>query len=148
VVDDESHFLYQKPEKTGLKTGEHFGWAGEGLMPMANGHEMDIRPSTFAAIQEQPTPEGAVIPPDGQGIVRIANGILPWKEGGKPMDYFFRQVTPKTDQGAEMIYWERPDGGRVFNAGAIGSGWLLNFDQKWATLFRNVLSHFGVERNA
>lgn len=147
VVDDESHFLYQTPEKTGLKTGEHFGWAGEGLMPMANGHEMDIRPSTFAAIQEQPTPEGAVIPPDGQGMARIANGILPWKEGGKPMDYFFRQVTPKTDQGAEMIYWERPDGGRVFNAGAIGSGWLLNFDQKWATLFRNVLSHFGVERN-
>lgn len=146
VVDDASHFLFHTPEETGLKSGEKFGWAGEGLMPMANGHEMDIRPSTFAALQQLPTPDGAAIPPDGNGIVRIANGILPWKEGGMPMDYFFRQVSPKTDQGAEMIFWQRPDGGIVFNAGAIGSGWVLNYDEKWSTLFRNVLSKFGVNR--
>lgn len=148
VVDDDRHFLFQKPEATGLKSGEKFGWAGEGLMPMANGHEMDIRPSTFLAMQQEPTPDGASIPNDGVGITRIANGIMPWKEGGKPMDYFFRQILPKTDQGAEMIYWERSDGGIVFNAGSIASGWLLHYDPKWATLFRNVLAKFGVTRSS
>ncbi|MEQ1860997.1 MAG: LamG domain-containing protein [Chthoniobacteraceae bacterium] len=145
VVEDASHFLFTTPEKSGLKNGDKFGWA-DGAMPMANGHEMDIRPSTFAALQEEPTPDGAVMPTDPAGIVRIANGILPWAEGGSPMDYYFRKIKPKTDQGGEMIYWVRPDGGRVFNAGAIGSGWVLHADERWATVVRNVLAHFGVER--
>ncbi len=147
VVDDATHFLFNKPEPSGLKNGDKFGWAGDGQMPMANGHEMDIRPSTFAALQEEPTPEGAVMPKDPVGMVRIANGILPWAQGGKAMDYFFRPIKPKTDQGAEMIYWERPDGGRVFNAGAIGSGWLLHYDPRWATVMRNILAHFGVTKS-
>ena len=45
-----------------------------------------------------------------------------------------------------MIYWERPDGGRVFNAGAIGSGWVLHADERWAAVMRNVLAHFGVTK--
>ncbi len=146
VVDDASNFLFNKPEKSGLANGDKFGWAGEGKMPMANGHEMDIRPSTFAVLQEEPSPEGAVVPQDPPGIVRLANGIVPWAQGGKAMDYFFRTIKPKTDQGAEMIYWERPDGGRVFNAGAIGSGWVLHCDERWATVMRNVLAHFGVTK--
>jgi hypothetical protein len=64
------------------------------------------------------------------------------------MDYFFRVIKAKTEQGGEMIYWERPDGGRVFNAGAIGSGWALHADPRWATVVRNVLHHFGVPRPA
>jgi hypothetical protein len=146
VVDDASHFLFNTPEPSGLKAGDKFGWAGEGKMPMANGHEMDIRPSTFAALQQEPSPEGGVPPQDPAGMVRIANGILPWKQGGKAMDYFFRTIQPKNDQGAEMIYWERPDGGRVFNAGAIGSGWVLHVDPRWSTVMRNVLAHFGVPK--
>ena len=145
VVDDASHFLYHTPEESGLKAGDKFGWA-EGKMPMANGHEVDIRPSAFAALQQEPTPDGAVMPSDPTGMVRIANGILPWKEGGTPMDYFFRKITPATDQGGEMIYWERADGGRVFNAGAIGSGWVLHADPRWAAVLRNVLAHFGVPK--
>lgn len=145
VVEDASHFLFTTPEKSGLKNGDKFGWA-EGAMPMANGHEMDIRPSTFAALQQEPTPEGAVMPTDLPGIVRIANGVLPWAEGGTPMDYFFRKIQPKTEQGGEMIYWERPDGGRVFNAGAIGSGWVLHVDERWAAVVRNVLAYFGVTK--
>lgn len=141
VVEDADHFFFNTPEKTGFKKGDTFG-------PMANGHETDIRPSTFAAIQVEPSPDGGVIPPDPAGIKRIANGILPWKEGGQAMDYFFRVIKPKTDQGGEMIYWERPDGGRVFNAGAIGSGWALHADEKWAAVVRNVLHHFGVPKSA
>ncbi|MCX7824753.1 MAG: LamG domain-containing protein [Verrucomicrobiae bacterium] len=147
VVEDEKHFLFNTPEKTGLKNGEKFGWAGEGRPEMANVHEMDIRPSTFAALQEEPTPPGAVLPTDPPGIVRIANGITRWKEGGRATDYFGRVIKPKTEQGGEMIYWERPDGGRVFNAGAIGSGWVLHCDPRWAAVVRNVLHHFGVRRN-
>ena len=147
VVENEEHFLFNRPEPSGLKKGDQFGWA-DGQLPMANGHEMDIRPSTFAALQEEPTPEGAVLPQDPAGMERIANGILPWAEGGTPMDYFFRKIKPKTDQGAEMIYWERPEGGRVFNAGAIGSGWVLHADERWAKVLRNVLAHFGVRKPA
>lgn len=147
VVEDEDNFLFNTPEKTGLKNGDKFGWAGEGKAPMANVHEMDIRPSTFAALQEEPTPAGAVMPTDPPGIARIANGITPWKEGGAPRDYFGRAIKPKTDQGGEMIYWERAAGGRVFNAGAIGSGWVLHCDPRWAAVVRNVLHHFGVRRS-
>jgi hypothetical protein len=145
VAEDTSHYLFNLPEPVGLKPGDKFGWAGEGQLPMANGHEMDIRPSTFAKLQQEPTPAGAVRPTDAPGMVRLANGVLPWSEGGKAMDYFFRPIAPKTEQGAEMIYWERPDGGRVFNAGSIGAGWVLSVDPRMSTLLRNVLAHFGAK---
>ncbi len=45
---------------------------------------------------------------------------------------------------ANVIYWERPEGGRVFHAGSLGSGWGLSADPKFQTLIRNVLAHFGV----
>ncbi|MFH1918779.1 MAG: hypothetical protein ABIP48_02685 [Planctomycetota bacterium] len=46
---------------------------------------------------------------------------------------------------AELIYWERPAGGRVFRAGSIGAGWGLSADPKLQALMRNVLFHFGVK---
>ncbi len=45
-----------------------------------------------------------------------------------------------------MIWWERADGGTVFNAGTIGAGWALHADPRWSTLLRNVLHRFGVDR--
>jgi hypothetical protein len=45
-----------------------------------------------------------------------------------------------------MIYWERPEGGKVFNAGSIGAGWALSEDPRFQKLLGNVLSHFGVTR--
>ena len=48
--------------------------------------------------------------------------------------------------GGEIIYWERPGGGRVFNVGAIGAGWTLAADGKLAALVANALHHFGVPR--
>ncbi len=146
VVEDPDHFLFNKPEKLGFQKGERIGQAGEGQVPMANGHEFDVRPSTLAAMQEQPTPQGAAMPQDPPGIHRIANGIIPWKRGGSAFDYFFRAIKPKTDQGGEMIYWERPDGGRLFNAATIGFGWALLVDPKLQGLLRNVLAHFGVPK--
>jgi N,N-dimethylformamidase len=146
IVDDPEHFLFNQPEKLGLKRGDKFGHAGEGKLPMANGHEIDVRLSTLAALQEEPNPKGATMPSDPPGIVRIANGVIPWSKGGSAFDFFFRKLKPKTEQGGELIYWERPEGGRVFNAGSIGSGWALHADPKFQGLMRNVLAHFGVSR--
>jgi hypothetical protein len=76
-------------------------------MPRAGGQEVDIRRSTFAALQEQPTPAGDSMPRDPPGMTRIANGITNW-EKGMAFDYFFRVIQPRTPQGAEMIYWDGP----------------------------------------
>jgi hypothetical protein len=146
VAERTDHPFFRTPEATGLEPGTRFAWAGEGRLPMANGHEFDVRPSTLAGLQEQPAPEGAAVPDDPPGIVRLANGIIPWSKGGAAFDYFFRPIKPKADQGGEMIDWPRPDGGRVFNAGTIGAGWALDADPRWGALLRNVLHHFGVPR--
>jgi hypothetical protein len=148
VAEAVDHPFFRMPEDAGLKSGDRFGWAGEpGRMPMANGHEFDVRPSTLAALQEQPDPEGSSVPADPPGMIRLANGIIPWSQGGSAFDYFFRPIKPTTDQGGEMIVWDRPEGGHVFNAGSIGSGWALHADPRWAALLRNVLHHFGVPRS-
>ena len=145
VIEDADHFLFHKPEDLGLKKGDRIGTGGDGIR-IANAHEFDIRPSTFARLQEQPSPEGGKVPADPAGLHLLANGEVYWKKGGSAFDYFFRKIAPKTDQGGEMIYWERPEGGRVFNAGTIASGWVLAVDPRMAGLLRNVLAHFGVER--
>jgi len=145
LVENPEHFLFNRPEKIGLKKGDAIGRTDGGIV-MANAHEFDIRPSTFVKLQEQPSPEGGVVPADPPNIQLLANGQVFWKKGGAAYDYFFRRIAPKVDQGGEVIYWERPDGGRVFNAGAIGSGWVLHADERWAAVVRNVLAHFGVEK--
>ncbi len=57
---------------------------------------------------------------------------------------FLSPRTPPISVAAEMIYWERPEGGRVFHAGSINAGSTLAVDEKWSGLLHNVLSHFGV----
>jgi hypothetical protein len=135
IAERADHFLFHG---SGVKNGDELGGR------FANGHEFDVRLSTLAALQGKPSPEGACEPRDPPGIIRLANGVIPWNKGGAAFDYFFRGIKPKTDQGAEMIYWERPDGGCVFNAGSIGSGWALLADAKFQKLVSNVLAHFGV----
>ena len=147
VAERTDHFLFNTPEKVDLQIGDKFGWTGvDDRTPLANGHEFDVRLSTLAAMQEKPSPNGRSVPADPPGMVRLANGIIPWKEGGAAFDYWFNPISPATDQGGEMIYWERPEGGRVFNAGSIGSGWALHSDPQMQTLLRNVLHHFGATR--
>ena len=148
IATGASHFLFHHPEETGLTEGATFGHGPDGGLPLANGHEFDVRLSTLKALQEKPDPEGASVPSDPPGMVRLANGIIPWRFGGSAFDYFFRPIQPRTDQGGEMVYWERPEGGRVFHAGSIGSGWALHSDRRFQALFRNVLHHFGVHRTA
>ncbi|MCI0748641.1 MAG: hypothetical protein L0Y58_24800, partial [Verrucomicrobia subdivision 3 bacterium] len=145
LVERPDHFLFQGPEKVDVRIGAAIGQAPDGGLPRANGHEIDVRLSTLAELQEKPPPEGATLPEEPAGITRLANGIITWKKGGAAFDYFFRPVKPKTDQGGEMIYWERPEGGRVFNTGSIGTGWALLADARLQSLLRNVLHHFGAD---
>jgi len=144
-VENSEHFLFHRPVRVPIEKGELIGQGAGGQLPRANGHEFDVRLSTLAALQQEPAPAGATLPADPEGMVRLANGIIPWKKGGSAFDYFMRPIQPGIDQGGEMIYWERPEGGRVFNAGSIGSGWALLADPRWQLLLGNVLSHFGVE---
>jgi hypothetical protein len=143
-VDRPDHFLFRWPLPVDVQEGDPIGQGSDGGLPLANGHEIDVRLSTLQALQELPPPSGGVVPGDPPGMVRLANGVIPWNKGGAAFDYFMRPVKPQTSQGAEMIYWERPEGGRVFNAGSIGAGWALHADPKFQRLMVNVLSKFGV----
>ncbi len=49
--------------------------------------------------------------------------------------------------GADLIYWERPAGGRVLNAGATNYPGALAVDPGLQALTRNVLYHMGVARD-
>lgn len=145
VIEDPDHVLFREPENLKLRKGDRIGEAGVGKTPAVNGHEFDVRVSTLAKLQQQPNPPGGKVPEDPPGIRLLANGIVPWKEGGAAFDYFMRPVKPATDQGGEMIYWERPEGGRVFNAGCIGYAWAMLADPRLQGLLRNVLAHFGIK---
>jgi hypothetical protein len=78
----------------------------------------------------------------------MADGYADARKVAFAWDYFQRQIAPgkmpSIDVAAEMIYWERPGGGRVFHAGSINAGSTLSRDPKWAGLMHNVLSHFRV----
>ena len=45
---------------------------------------------------------------------------------------------------AEIIYWERPQGGRVFHTGSIATAWGVYHDETMSKLLKNVLHHFEV----
>ena len=136
------HFLFNRPQKVKLRPGEAFGQAAAGI-PAAIGHETDVRVSTLIKRTLEPIPSGGALPQEPQGIVTLAHGLRQ-KQWTSALDYFARPLTSPDRFAAEMIYWERPNGGRVFNAGAIGAGWALASDPKLQTLVSNVLHHFGV----
>jgi len=39
---------------------------------------------------------------------------------------------------AEIIYWERPQGGRVFHTGYIATAWAMYYDESLSNLVWNV----------
>ncbi len=139
-VEEPDHFLFHRPEEVGLAAGDKFGGAPGGGLPRAVGHECDVRLARFHELTAE-VPPGATLPEEPPGFVTLADGILPQYSG---FDYFLRPIRLENAPVADMIYWERPEGGRVFHAGSLGSGWGLSADPKFQTLIRNVLAHFGV----
>ena len=141
-VVNPGHFLFQTPEAVGLREGDTFGEAPEGGPPLVGGHESDVRPSLIRAITKQ-GPGSVPVPDDPPGIVPLAQVLDASRRG---IDYFGRWEPLEHGVFAEMAYWERPNGGKVFHTGCIAGGWALSADPRMQTLTRNALHHFGVPR--
>ena len=150
-VRDPHHFLFREPVDLGVREGDSLGLKPGRVLPQPIGHEGDVRVSTLAKFLVEPPPTGMAQPLfDPPGITVLAEGFADWKKVsiGAPWDYFQRSVpaakAPAIPVAAEMIYWQRPGGGRVFHSGSINSGMALAEDPKWSGLLKNVLAHFGV----
>ena len=133
------HFLFHRPHPVGLRNGETFGHAPDGGLPRVGGHESDVRLPRIRQITKH-FPEGASFPEEPTGITTLARIV---KKGRRGINYFGLWEPLEHGVIAEMIYWERPQGGRVFHGGCIAGGWALSRDPKFQALMRNVLHHFG-----
>ncbi|MFS2102527.1 LamG domain-containing protein [Variovorax sp. Varisp85] len=143
-VELPAHALFNEPQPLGLGKGETFGHAPGGGLPRAIGHEWDLTLSTLAKMTKC-CPPGASLPVAQEGIEVIAKGIrrVPGKLDAY-LDYYSRPTESLDGLSAEMIYWERPQGGRVFHAGAVGAAWVIGNDPLFGQLLGNVLHRFGV----
>ena len=136
------HFLFHRPENVGLSNGETFGHAPDGGLPHAVGHEWDVRLPTLAAVTTH-IPRGAILPDnEPAGITTLAEGYR--TAGGGTFDYFTNPARTTDGVSAELIFWDRPQGGQVLHFGAIAIGWALSADPKLSALVRNAMHHFGV----
>lgn len=142
-VAQPAHPLFREPNPLGLAKGETFGHAPGGGLPRAIGHEWDLSIATLARMTKE-RPPGARLPAAQEGIEVIAQGIrrVPGKLDAY-LDYYGKLTESLDGLSAEMIYWERPQGGRVFHAGAVGAAWVLGSDPLFGKLLRNVLYRFG-----
>jgi N,N-dimethylformamidase len=151
LVRGADHPLFHHPHELNLKANDKLGGSPNGL-PQLIGHEGDVRLSTLAKVLLSPVPPGAKPPTeDPPRIVLLADGSCDWSKvtNGAPWDWLQRAVTADPQRNAtkvsgEMIYWERPDGGRVFHAGSVSAGRGFANDPKFGLLIKNVLNHFGV----
>jgi hypothetical protein len=140
-VDLPDHFLFKKPYGIDLKKGETFGFTNK--KKGAVGHEYDVRLSTLLRATKNPALKGLVEP---DGIITIASSnskrnILDFNAQGHRPRIGGEQTI------AEIIYWERPQGGRVFHTGSIATAWAMYYDESLSNLVRNVLHHFKVKPN-
>ncbi|WP_077000036.1 LamG domain-containing protein [Variovorax sp. KK3] len=144
-VTQPGHALFNEPKPLGLAKGQTFGHAPGGGLPRAIGHEWDLTLATLARMTHE-VPAGAALPEPPEGIEVIAHGIrrVPGRLDAY-LDYFSNLTESLDGLSAEMIYWERPQGGRVFHAGAVGAAWVVGSDPIFGALLRNVLHRFGVQ---
>ncbi len=149
-VLDSKHSLFNQPHRLDVSDGDELGLPSAGKPSMVVGHEGDARVSTIAKVTTAPPPPGAEFPSrDPDGIELLAEGVIDWTVGsGTVFDYFMRPIAgPKAQAagvnlGAEMIYWQRPDGGKVFNVASICAGRGFVDDPKFGLLIKNVLHLF------
>ncbi len=138
-VDQPDHFLFNQPHQLGLKKGDAFGFISEGVG--AVGHEFDVRLSTLQRATPDPAVKGLVEP---DGIVTVASS----HDERRVIDYNAEGHKPRIGNDttiAEIIYWERPQGGRVFHTGSIATAWGAYHDETLSKLLMNVLHHFEVK---
>lgn len=138
TVDAPEHFLFNQPNQTGLEKGAKFGYFnGVGMV----GHEYDVRPSILVKATKE-MPVGFENVEDPAGITVLASCY----SDRKIIDFRgLENLASDNPSGviSEIIYWERPQGGRVFNVGTVAGPWGLYYDSKVSKLVANVLHHFG-----
>jgi len=139
-----AHPLFNQPFATGLRNGDSFGHAPGGGLPRAIGHEWDLTTATLMRMTRR-VPSDADRPAIQPGIEVIAEGMRPTPGPlDAYLDYFETPTASLDGLSCEMIVWQRPEGGRVFNAGAVGASWVLGVDERMGRLLANVLSAFAV----
>ncbi|XRC90913.1 N,N-dimethylformamidase beta subunit family domain-containing protein [Ottowia sp. VDI28] len=143
-VRDASHPIFRTPLDTGMKNGDTFGHGPNGELPRAVGHEWDVTTATLMRMTLH-VPRDADPPETQEGIEIIAEGI---RELPGPLDayldFFEQPVESLNGLSCEMIVWNRPRGGKVFNAGAVGTSWVLQADDRMGKLLANVLAAFSI----
>ncbi|MBH1964103.1 MAG: LamG domain-containing protein [Comamonadaceae bacterium] len=137
------HPFFNTPFATGLQNGDTFGHGPNQSLPRAIGHEWDLTAATLMRMTPQ-FPRDADALEAQQGIEVIAEGIRAPGELDAYLDYFETPTASLDGLSCEMIVWNRPDGGRVFNAGAVGASWVLGVDERMGKLLANVLAAFDV----
>ena len=139
-VDKPDHFLFNTPHRVGLKKGETFGFINS--TTGAVGHEFDVRLSTLQRATADPAIKQLAEP---KGIVTVASS----DDSRAVIDYNAEGHKPRVGNEqtiAEIIYWERPQGGRVFHTGSIATAWGVYHDEALSKLLMNVLHHFGAKQ--
>jgi hypothetical protein len=123
TVVQPDHFLFHEPVSVPISA---HGTIGETNLngPRASGYEFDSTPEQAGLLN---------VPLPGLVLLARASGQrnIEW-HGGKQYG------------GGDIAYWERPAGGRVFNAGSIGFTGALAVDAGVQQLVRNALFHFGI----
>jgi len=143
-VCEPAHPFFNRPQALGLSRDQTFGHAPGGGLPRAIGHEWDLSAATLMRMT-QGSHETAALPEPPRGLTVIAQGRRAPGRMDTYLDWHSRVCEPIDGVSAEMIYWERPQGGRVFHAGAVGAAWVVGSDPVFEGLLRNVLHHFGCE---
>lgn len=125
LADD--HFLFREPNPVPIAAD---GVIGTSCLngPMASGYEFDATAVRLGLADRLP---------DGLAVLASALGQrnLEWN-GVEP------------DHGGDIVFWDRPEGGRVLAIGSIGASGALLVDDPIDTLVGNALAHFGVAIDA
>ena len=119
------HPLFHHPEEVPIGEAGRIGERGLNG-PRASGYEFDATPERVG-LRSDPLP----------GLVVLASAT-----GQRNIEW----SGVERHHGCDVVYWERPQGGRVFNAASIGITGSLIVDPGLRTLLRNVMAHFGVSR--
>lgn len=127
TVTEPDHFLLNEPHVVPVEPGGLIGTRSHDG-PAVSGYEMDGLPE----IQGMPA-----LDPKGLTVLGHAD------HGPR----FVAHWGADQGHGADLIYWERPTGGRVLNAGSTNYPGALAVDPGLQALTRNVLHHMGVERD-
>ena len=124
TVLEPDHFLFHDPETVPVSPDGTIGGTSVNG-PAVSGYEFDATPDV-TGFRREPLP----------GLTVLARAL-----GQRNLGW----IGEPADQGADVVYWQRPDGGLVFTISSIGASGAL-VDAGVGALVRNVLHRFGVER--